>query len=705
METKAEEEQPLPRLRKDLKLFRGPDDSNGAPTFTIYDPVRSQYFKISWAEAEIIQHLRVGMTAQQLLDELSRKSTLRITLQELFSFFEEANAQKLLDLERGAGELLQESQKMKMHPVKAFLLYYLFFRIPLVNPDAFLTRTISYVKPLLSQQALFVYLLILLWGLGIVALQWDAFFSTFTQFFNLQGIIAYGAAIMLTKVIHELAHAYTAKKYGLRIPTMGVALLVLFPILYTDVTDAWKLASHRKRIIISGAGVIAELTIAGIATILWSYSEPGFFQSACFILASVNWLTSLMVNLNPAMRFDGYYLLMDWIGVENLQTRAFNVTRMAFYRVFLGMPMPDPEPSLSKRQKRTLIGYAIYTFVYRLFLYTAIALFVYFAFTKILGIFLFLVEVLLFFIWPVVSEITTFRQYKRYFTLNERSVFTIACATLLLLWVVVPLPHTLSFTATTLPVNQRVIYAPVEGKLSQVNVKRLDNVQKGQVLVLIESVELSNRLAQLEQQRELLRNKMQVAAETDKLRSYFAEQQAQLARVEAEYDGVAQALAQTKIIATQPGYVFAWDDTLRPGIFVGKDAVLGKLGARDKLDVIFFVPERDVGFLQVGERITFRTKATRDHIGGEIKRISPVRAFNLDYPELASLHHGDLLVTDQRGKYVLEGSYFPVIAKLDKRASLRIGEEGHVYIQGPWTSYLMRLIRFLSAVFYQELNA
>ena len=105
----------------------------------------------------------------------------------------------------------------------------------------------------------------------------------------------------------------------LRITTMGVAFLVLFPVFYTDATDARNLASRHKRLALTAAGVIAELTIAGLATIGWAFSNPGHLQSICFVLASLNWVSSLLISANLAMRFDGYYRASDLLGVQNLE--------------------------------------------------------------------------------------------------------------------------------------------------------------------------------------------------------------------------------------------------------------------------------------------------------------------------------------------------------------------------------------------------
>ncbi len=346
-----QENEPLPAFRRDLQLFHGPDESDGSPTFNLFDPVRSQYYKLSWAQATVLQSLRPKMTLKQLLTAIKQTTTLEIYAEDIQNFFVEAAKMGLLEVKRDSNEYLQEHEKKQIGWFKSFLLYYLFFRIPLINPDRFLTRTLKYVKPFLSSTALKVYCALTLWGLVLVVSRWDEFMHTFTYFFSWTGAIAYALGISVAKIFHEFAHAYTGKKYGLRIPTMGVAFLVLFPVLYTDASDAWKLASNQKRMAITAAGVIAELTIAGLATIGWAFSDPGYFQSICFVLASLNWVSSLLINVNPAMRFDGYYMLSDLLGVENLSERAFVWFRREMYRVFLGFTSADPEPRLPKGEK------------------------------------------------------------------------------------------------------------------------------------------------------------------------------------------------------------------------------------------------------------------------------------------------------------------------------------------------------------------
>ncbi len=345
-------DKPLPSFRRDLQLFQGPFESDGSPTFNLYDPVKEQYYKLGWAEATIIQQAEPGLTMDQLLRKIQQNTTVNITSETLTHFYNESLKLGLLHIPRPSDQLLKEYEASRRGIITNVLLYYLFFRIPLVNPDRFLQNTLKYVKPFLSKVALAVYAGIALWGFVLVISRWDEFLHTFTYFFNPAGFVAYALGIFFAKMLHEFAHAYTAKRYGVHVPTMGVAFLVLVPVLFTDATDAWKLANRSKRMAITLAGIIAELALAGLATVLWAFSEPGIMQSTWFVLATITWIGSLLINANPAVRFDGYYALSDWLGVENLQDRSFSLLRRQFYRIFFGLKLTESELSLPASTRR-----------------------------------------------------------------------------------------------------------------------------------------------------------------------------------------------------------------------------------------------------------------------------------------------------------------------------------------------------------------
>ena len=192
---------------------------------------------------------------------------------------------------------------------------------------------------------------------------------------------------------------------GPRVPSMGVAFLVMWPVLYTDTTEAWKLTAKNHRLRFGVAGVAAELTLAVIATVLWSFLSDGRLRSAVFFVAAVSWIVSVAINANPFMRWDGYYVLSDYLGVQNLQERGFAYARWVLREWLFNFGQAPPE-HFSKRLSRTLLAYAYATWCYRLVLFIGIALLVYYLFFKLAGIVLMVVELVWFIGRPIARELT-----------------------------------------------------------------------------------------------------------------------------------------------------------------------------------------------------------------------------------------------------------------------------------------------------------
>lgn len=694
--------QPLPPFRRDLQLFRGPDSADGSPTFNLYDPVKEQYYKLGWAEATIMQSAEPGMSADALLHKLERETTIVITPETLAQFYEQALKMGLLHIPRAADHLLKEYENSQHGIVTKLLLNYLFFRIPLVNPDHFLQRTLKYVQPLLSRKALMVYSAIAFWGFVLAISRWDEFIHTFTYFFNPTGFVAYVLGIFAAKLIHELAHAYTAKRYGLHVTSMGVAFLVLVPVLFTDATDAWKLASRAKRMAITSAGIIAELALAGFATVLWAFSDPGPWQSTCFVLASVTWVSSLFINANPAVRFDGYYALSDWLGVENLQDRSFALLRRRFYYNFFGLKITEPEHGLPQSTRYMMVAYAIYTFLYRVILYTAIALFVYHEFTKVLGIILFAIEILLFFIWPVVYETKIYLGLRKHVTWNPRSIITISAASLLVAWTVLPLPHIYSFVAITIPYNLQAIYVPDSGRIVEVFVERGQKVEANTPIVRIDSYPLYNKHEQVQVDHEIASKKTEITTIDESAHALYSQKKAEQLQVERELQKLQKREHLFDIRAQYPGYVMDWNELMRAGVDVKTSTTLGVIADSDRLDVVCFVPERDHNWIKEGMHVSFRPRHSFTTLKGAVVQIKSSRATTLSYPALSSTHRGPLPTVQQEKEYVLLESYYEVRVKLAERDSLKFGEAGHIEVYGPWSSPLIRGLQHVMSVLYQE---
>ncbi|WP_171189991.1 efflux RND transporter periplasmic adaptor subunit, partial [Alienimonas chondri] len=138
------------------------------------------------------------------------------------------------------------------------------------------------------------------------------------------------------RVVHELGHGLACRRFGARTGKAGVLFLLFIPLPYTDVTAAWRFAGKWPRIAVSLAGVYVELLIAAVAALVWARVAPGIVADRCQDLILTAGVGTLLFNLNPLMRFDGYHVLADLLGVPNLADRGRRMTAAAWRRVFLG---------------------------------------------------------------------------------------------------------------------------------------------------------------------------------------------------------------------------------------------------------------------------------------------------------------------------------------------------------------------------------
>lgn len=701
---KVEKPELIPEIRADLKLHKVADDTDGSPMYTLFDSVGSQYYKIGWQEAAIIKEMKPGLTVRELAQLLNKKSTAAVSEEDLRQFFLDAAQHNLLVKSRTGDELTKEVASKKTNPFQWLIFHYLYFRIPLFNPDRFLGKTLHYVAPLFSVKAFVLYAIIIVSALLQLVDRWDEFLHTFTYFFNLQGILVYGIAVTFVKVIHEFSHAYVAKKYDVHVPIIGVAFIVLWPVLYTDVTDSWKLSNRFKRLAISVAGVIAELVVAGLATWGWVLSSPGLWQSVFFLIASSTWITSLLVNLNPLMRFDGYYILSDLWGVENLQNRGFALTRWQLRKWFLGLNVPPPE-EIEPSQRYGMIVYSLSTWVYRFSLYIFVALFVYFHFTKLLGIMLFLVEIGVFIIWPVIDELQQLIRLKSLLRFNLRSIFSLSAITLALAWFVLPLPHEEKFSAVTIPSRNQILYIPQDSIIEKIFVEKGQIVQAGDPIISMFSKPLEIEMKGLDAEIKELRRQLAVGRVSDEVKAEMPANYARLTSLKSRLKGLKSIEDSLLIKAGITGTVYYLFEPLDVGQHLKRDTEVAKIANLDSIQITGFVPEKQIDTVQVGSWIKVSFKNGRKDLWGKIKEISPYNNVNLDYEQLASINGGDLPVIKDptKTKLLLVESYYSVVVELEPHTEkLRIGETGHLKYYGPWESKLVDLLKTAFSQFWKD---
>lgn len=706
----------LPPLRQDLQLLEGPAAADGAPSWTIFDPVRNSFFRIGRAAFLLLSewHRRAP---EDVVQAVNATTTARVDLTQMARLlrFLEVNELTEGDGPDAAARHLRRARQARTSPWRWLLHRYLFFRVPLVRPDGFLGRTLPLVRPLMSRGFFYLCLILGLVGLVLVLRQWSAFTHTFVSFFSWERAGWFVLALIATKVIHELAHGYAAKRYGCRVTTMGVAFLVFYPVLYTDTTDAWRLTSRRQRLLIGAAGMTAELMLALLATFAWSFLPDGPVRSATFLVATVTWTMTLLVNLNPFLRFDGYYLLSDWLGIQNLQNRGFALGRWRLREWLFGLGDPVPE-RFSPRTHRLLLAYAYATWVWRFFLFLGIALLVYTVFFKLLGLLLMTVELAWFIGRPIANEISVWWRRRGDMRLNVNTAATLLVLAGLVLVLAWPWQSRVAVPAVLQAKRHATLYPPVAARIAEIRAEHGQTVREGQVLYRLAAPDLAHRIEQTRRRVELgellLRRQAASSATLRRLRVLEEELAADRTRLR----GLRAQRARLRVRAPQDGVLVDRPRTLSVGQWIGPDRPLGRIVAPGEAALRGYVRGADLSRLDdsAGGRF-YPADPAKPPLDVRVVDTETVNAARIDIPYLASAHGGGIAVAQRRGRKTDAAAQVAGSALVPREAVYRMtlapaGDvaaptqvlRGTVMLDGEARSLIARLWRSAAAVLVRE---
>ncbi|OED39545.1 hypothetical protein AB833_14950 [Chromatiales bacterium (ex Bugula neritina AB1)] len=699
------EERELPELRGELQIIPGSPLMGGAPSWMIYDPVQGRYFQISIEVFHQLSHWSAGTVARVI--EKCRAVTGRSvdedevldTLKFLF-----ANSLTRDSASRSYKEFIERKNKAKKSGLKWLAYNYLFFRVPLVKPTRFLQITLPIVEPLFSRVFAALILLVSVAGLLLVARQWDSFIRQFSYLFNFTGLFTFGISLIVVKILHELSHAYTAARMGVRVSSMGVAFLVMMPVLYTDTTDAWRLKSSSKRAWIDAAGMIVELMIAGVATFIWVFLEDGPVRSAVFALATTGWVLSLLVNLNPFMRFDGYYLLADTLGIPNLQPRSFTLSKWRLREFLFGLNEPAPEPNHAKRRWMIIYGYMVW--VYRLLLFLGIALLVYTLFFKVLGVILFFLEIAMFVVAPIITELKVWWSKRSEIIRSKRSWFSFAVFAAGLCLLAVPWSSTISVPAVLAAKQVNTLYSKHDAIIEQVNVEPGDTVNAADALLQLRSPQLEYEREAVKLNIALLQSRQarRVADTLDRSNSLILKQQIQMAQVELA--GIERKLSELQINASFTGVVTDMNPDLRSGQWINKKMPLGTLVDHSPRSVRGYIEESGIPRVSQGlSGVFISDNMDLPVVDVELTMVSMANSKTLEIPYLASVYGGDIAVQPDGEMFVpVESSYlveFEVTGNLPETSQAMIGI---VKVEAEKESLAMRIWKAVAKVTVRELG-
>ncbi|PCJ40593.1 MAG: hypothetical protein COA71_10125 [SAR86 cluster bacterium] len=692
----------LPEIRQDLALYPAEHDIDGAPLWHLHDPLANKYYRMNDRDVELL-----ALFGQKATKNLKRLNQLVIgnkvdkeELEELEQFL------RMNNLVKGdAAQLnIYQTQLDKANQAVDWFTKYirkpLFFRFPLWNPDKFLDKTILNLSWLGHKATLYIFAIITLLGIYLFSRQVDEFFTTFQYFFSWSGMVIYVLALAFSKICHEFGHAYVAKAYGCKVPMFGVALMMGWPVLYTDTTDSWKIASRKKRMQIGAAGVAVELVIASLSLFLWSISPEGSIKSALFLLSTTTWLMSIFVNFNPLMRFDGYYLMSDLLRVPNLESRSFNMAKWWLRERLFGCGIEPPE-----HFRPILVMYAYCVWVYRFFLFLGITYVVYTMFFKVLGVALFISTLISFLVKPVVKEIMVWWEMRDKIKWNYRAARSSVIFLIILGLIFIPWQKNVP-VAAVMRGQIADLYVPEAGQLLSMPYLNRDEVEEADILFEITSPLLERDIEQATSRYTELRWTQASQGFNNSLRSQARVVNSELITQNEILRGLLEKNQQLIIRAPLSGRIVDVASDLQVGDWLSTGLKIATVVDTDNLEVVAYLEEGQLDRIELGMPAKFFPENIENGVlDAYVRSIDLVAVTELDNPYQASTFGGAVAVREDRdGTMNLVSSHYRI--ELGIYGTDEINTEkvvrGTVVIEGRASSFFNRVRKQFVAVFLRE---
>lgn len=500
---------PIPmHARTDLVIERV--DYQGQRSYVIKDPVGLKYHRLRPEQFRTLQLLDDERSLEELRDTLkSEFPSLHLHLTDVQSLVSDLHKGGLVHTVRtGQGAAMLGKERVERRKkIKQTFKSFLFLRTPGWDPEWTLTLLLPFVRwlfhPLgVAMTALFVASAWL--TLGINFDEFSRGLPAFQQFFSWPNILYMWVTLALCKIVHEFGHGLSCKYFGSECHEMGVMFLVFSPCLYCDVTDSWMLRNKWQRITIAAAGMYIEIVLSAFAIYVWLFSNEGLLHMLALNAFFVTTVTTVIFNANPLMRFDGYYILSDFLEIPNLRQKADKMLKEKFGWHCLGIE-PKHDPFMPETGIFWFVTYAIAAWAYKWFIMFGISIFLYTWLKpydlQSIGATLAVAAIAGAVISPCVA-LYQILSAPRVEPLNKTKIaVTLAIASSLITAAfLIPLPLHIEAPFLIEPVGGVSVYISTPGSLEEIRVEPYDHVEEGDVLAVLSNPQLEDDLRQLQTQ-------------------------------------------------------------------------------------------------------------------------------------------------------------------------------------------------------------
>lgn len=666
-----------PQLRQNVEVL--PRILRGRAWFLLFEPMSQRFVRVNPETWYVITLLDGKTNVEQIWDkaaEYIEKQNINldqhyraISQNELVQLLTQLYNNDLLQTEVSfdSEELFKRYKKQKFNKLKQSFLNPISLKIPLLYPDAFFGQLSKLARSIFSVWGLLVWFLVVTPALLLLSEHWQSLTSNLSdRVLSTSNLFILWLTYPIVKLIHEFAHGLAIKAWNGNVREMGLMFIMFIPIPYVDATSSYHFISKWQRIVVSAAGILTELLLGAIAIYIWLSTEQGLIHAFAYNVIFIATISTVLVNGNPLMRYDGYYILSDLLEIPNLAGRATKYWIYLSDHYLFGAKTVQP-PYATENERFWLFIYGLLSPIYRITIMFSLVWFIaqkYFFF----GVILAAISGFMTIVLPLYKGIKHIYQGATLSKYREQAIqrLWIIIAAIVLIFFIIPFPYYSTQQAIVWMPEESIIRANESGHIQDINFKN-NQIQQNQILFQLSNPDL---LEKYELQ------KLQVEDLDYKLRQASLDDLAQRRKLEYQKQGAVQQLQQyqykikqLQVTSTVSGKWFAKDAIEIKQRYYKRGDIIGYVINQPAQIVRSAVLQQDYDLIQNRlKNIEIRFKHHFDVIyTGKIIRSTPQTQKKLLSSALGSQAGGNITVdpNDQEGKTALQ-NYFDLDIQLSQ---------------------------------------
>lgn len=697
-----------PRLRSHAKLHR--HQYRGQTWYVLQDCSNERFHRFSPAAFSFIGLMDGQRSVQEILDlSSSRLGDQAPTQPEVVQLLSQLHAADVLqcDIPPDTAELLDRYEKQQQRKWQRRLMNFFAWQFPLIDPERFLQQFASLVRPFFSWWGALLWCLIVVPAAFVGGAHWSELTTNLIDRMTTpQNLVLLWFLFPVIKALHEFGHAFAVKVFGGEVHEMGIMLLVLSPVPYVDASASSAFSNKWQRAIVGAAGMIVELVLAAIAVYVWVSVEPGSVRTLAYNTILIAGISTVVFNANPLLRFDGYYILADFLEIPNLRQRANTYLGYVCERYLFGRDDAQP-PHATTGERAWFVTYAVSSFLYRIVVVFAILLYL----TDqlfVLGVLFAVLTAFTWFVLPFSKGVKYLFTSPRIRRVRGRAVAVSMAMTAVIVFVLalIPAPFRTRAEGVVWIPDEAIVRAEVDGFVERVVATPGSSVQPGALLVVCRDLSVDTDVKVLEAQLREIKARIREQMVDDLVKAKMLEEEE---RYIEERLARARERQEELVIRSKTGgtFVLPKSDDL-PGRFVKRGDVLAHVVDLSTITVRTVVDQNDIDLIRHEIRGVQVRLAERlaEPMTAMVKRLVPAASEDLPSPALGSEGGGQVPLDphDSKGQKALKKLFQVDLELPAQHGVLNVGGRVYVRFDHGWDSLVAQWYRQGRQLFLARFN-